>query len=535
MLAVLCLVGAMAAGQPEGPPAVEEKIFTPETSVLFALADVQTLPPDIQPYIRYLAVYNEPKDRRKILAQISSFVCNSLGTKKKMYIPQFVGGTDETVIRINIADYNWKPEVWDKLAREGSGPRPFPEPYFHLRVARKVEVEFAPVVEKKLVKRTVTKNIVAGYYSNGQPYYRQQQVEEEVEEEVELKVPVKQTNKNEVQASAAWINADAVVKLANLTKSESPILRADWFIVNAMLPPLYYDFLNLGKTREDFEKFSFADEKTSEKANALDAAVVVYSEVTRNNRRMRRSPTLRNGYYWATFDLLSSTKGNKATVKPTEFKFDAQEIISSLPNGLQAYWLSNGNKERQDEAPINIAKDNTAVDRVVRTGRSCVICHVDGIRPINDEIREGTKPDGHNSSVQIIIGDKKDAYQTDDLFGSDLQKQITLDQQKYADAVAASSGFKVVENAKHFAEIYDHYVENLITKEVIARDCGISMTELDKYLQMAKDNVLNGLTKRQPRVVRRDQFEESFADFMLIVTANKLKPGTVPRVVIPLK
>lgn len=541
MLAILCLVGACAAGQPdvppiEPPPAFEEKIYTPESSILFALADVQTLPQNIQPYIRYLSVYNHPKEKRASYGQASSFVCNSLSTRKKIYIPQFVGGTEQTVIRINIKDYNWKPEVWDKLAREGSGPRPFPEPYFHTAIARKVEVEYKTITEKKVVKRTVTKNVPVGRYSNGQTIYEQRQVEEEVEEDVVSKIPIKQNNKHEVQATGAWINSEAISNLCKLTKSESPMLRADWFIVNAMLPPLYYDFLELGKTLEDFQKFSFADEKLAEKGNSVDAGIVIQSEVTRNNRRLRRSPTFRGGYYWASYDYLTSTKENKATKDPTSVKFDATEVISSLPNGLQAYFLANAAKERQDEAPINIAKDNTAVDRVVRTGRSCVICHADGIRPINDEIRNQTTPDGNKSSVRIVIRDEKDDYQTQDLFGSDLDKIVIQDQQKYADAIAATTGLKTTENAKLFSDIYDSYAENLITKETIARDCGISLGTVDQYLKLSSDNVLLGMTKPKPRVVRRDQFEESFADFMLTIMSAKIKPGQpLPQVVIPVK
>ena len=121
------LVGSTTQAQ----PIPNVNLWTPDSSVKFALADLKTLPPNIQPYIRYLSLYNTPKEHRKKFGQTVSFVVNSLGTRRKMYIPVFVGGSDETVIRLNIKEYEWKTDQFDNLARNGSGPRPFPEPYFH--------------------------------------------------------------------------------------------------------------------------------------------------------------------------------------------------------------------------------------------------------------------------------------------------------------------------------------------------------------------------------------------------------------------
>lgn len=539
------LLGQPPVVQPDPPAAiVDEKLYTPESSMLFAVADLKTVPPELQQNMRYFSLYNIPANKRDDYAKMLSFVCNSLSTRKKIYIPVFVGASDKTVVRINIKDYDWPVDAWEKLALEGSGVRPFPEPYFHTLLVKEAEIKFRIEKRKQLVKKTVTKEVLkdvqVGTIANtGQPYYEkrkvQEQVVEEVEEEVEVKIPIEQKNLKESLASAPWLNADIMKDFIKMTQSQAPIVRADWFICYATLPPAYYNFLKLGDKLQDFEKFAFADPKKAEEARGQDRAVIIQSGVTRNNRRARRSPTFTGGYYWETFDTLNSIRGNKSLTNLLDDKFDAGEFICSLPNGLQAYYLSNGKFERQDEAPINIAKDMNAVDGVVRNGRSCMICHAEGIKPIDDEVRALNRWNPNHDGVRLLVTKEKDAYKIDDLFSSDLDKQVTKDMQLFADAVGLTNGLKPAANAKIYAEVYDRYIEHLMTKEDVARDCALTLPQLDALLKLSNDPVMLGLLRRPIRAVRRDQFEESFQSFMLLVVASKLQPGEVPRVVLPEK
>jgi len=538
LLLGLAFSTAVLTAQPqEGPPpVVEERLYTPESSVLYALADLKTLPIEVQPHIRYLSLYNIPKEKRGDYAKIVSFVVNSLSTRRKIYVPVFVGASDQTVIRINIKDYDWKPDVFEKLAREGSGQRPFPEPYFHTLIVKEAALKFKTIKQKKTVTKEVEKLVQVGVYQNtGQPYYERRKVKEEVEVEEEIQVPIEQKNIKEKLVSPPWINADVMTDFIALTQSEAPIVRADWFVCYATLPPAYYNFLNLGNKQQDFEKFAFADLKKAEEARSQDRAVIIQSGVTRNNRRARRSPTFTGGYYWETFDVLNSIRGNKSMLNLLDDKFDAGEFICSLPNGLQAYFLANGQGVRQDEAPVNIAIDTTSVDRVVRNGRSCIICHAEGIKSIDDEVRSLNKWNPNHDGVRLLITKENDAYKVDDLFGSDLDKQIIKDMQIYQDAVALTNGLKSQVNAKIYGTIYDNYIEHLMAKEQVAREFALNLRDLDALLKLSNDPVMLGLLRNPIRPLRRDQFEESFQGFMLIVVASKLRPGEVPRIVIPEK
>jgi hypothetical protein len=320
-----------------------------------------------------------------------------------------------------------------------------------------------------------------------------------------------------------------------LTQSESPIVRADWFITYATLAPAYYNFLNLGNKLEDFQKLVFTDLKLAEKARSQDRAVIVMSGISRNNRRLRRSPTFTGGYYWETFDVLNSIKGNKALVNLLDNRQDASEYIGTLPNGLQAYFLANAEGVRQDEAPSNIVVDNTAVDRVVRSARSCIVCHSEGIKTFEDEVRALSKWNPKYDSIQLLITKEQDAYDVKDFFGSDLERQITKDMQIYQDAVALTNGMRSQDMAKSYGLIYDRYLEYTLNKEDIAREFALNLKDLDGLLKLSNDPVLLGLLREPIRPLRRDQFEESYQGFMLIVVASKLRPGEVPRIVIPEK
>ena len=201
-----------------------------------------------------------------------------------------------------------------------------------------------------------------------------------------------------------------VRRLITKTQSQSPIMRAHWF-VNALLPPFYYNFLRIGTKAKDFENLIFTDEKLAKKARGQDKAVVVQSLVARNNRTLTRSPTFTNGYYWVSHDSLTSVDDRQYVQNILDEKFDATEDIGSLPNGLQAYFLTDGQGNTLDSANPDIAIDNESIDRIVRNGRSCIICHAVGIKSINDEVRSLTKKLQNREQVKLLIADKNDAIE----------------------------------------------------------------------------------------------------------------------------
>lgn len=502
--------------QPIGPPrlVVPEVLYTSDSSIKFAVGDLLTVPVDDKKYMRYFSLHNIPQAKRREYAATFSFICNSLSTRKKISIPEFVGASNETVIRVDIRHYNWKPEALDKLGLKGSGPRPFPEPYFHY-------VTDKPILEKVKVKKKVTEKEL-WKDDQGRQYVNKDgtNATRDVEKEIEVEETVS-TKREFCPDIAPWLDPLANKTLYDGTCSKFPIFRVDWFIANAILAPGYYDLLGIGLKDKDFEKLIFADDDLARKAKSQDKAIVVASIVARNNRTLTRSPTFTGGYYWVSHDSLNSVNDRDYVKKVLDEKFDATEDIASLPNGLQVYFLTDGKGNRIDFANPDIAVDKDAVDKVVRCGRSCMICHSDGIRPINDEIRSLTKKLQDPKQVKLLITREGDAERVEDLFSGDLDEQLIKDQNYYRAAVAKSSGLQSEVVSKTLNEIYNWYVERLMTIEDVSREVGIPVNNLETYIKASKDNVVLGLFKSPIRPIRRDQWEAAYGRFEIDIGARR--------------
>jgi mono/diheme cytochrome c family protein len=181
-----------------------------------------------------------------------------------------------------------------------------------------------------------------------------------------------------------------VIKL--LSSSDLPYLRADWFIVNASAPPLYHELLGLPQTLRELERMLGIDtmRNLDEEKNVIRGGLRS-SGVSQNNRVLERhvSPY---GAYWKSFDFRSNLGAQNIFSNPLHLTPAGGEVIFNLPNGLQAYFLANGAGQRLDAAPIEIVSDRNNPDEpIIQNGRSCMSCHVDGVKTFRDDVRAMVK------------------------------------------------------------------------------------------------------------------------------------------------
>jgi hypothetical protein len=111
------------------------------------------------------------------------------------------------------------------------------------------------------------------------------------------------------------------------------------------------------------------------------------SGASQNNRVLERhmSP---HGAYWKSLDFKTSLGDQNIFKNPLRLNPSGGEIISNLPNGLQAYMLIDALGRRLDDAPIAIVSDrNNPDDPVIHNGRSCMSCHYAGIQAFQDDTR----------------------------------------------------------------------------------------------------------------------------------------------------
>lgn len=468
---VFLLLTVLSLAQPPGA----EKLYAPGHAIAFAEADALTVPASRQKYCRYLSLHNFPANERVGIARVLNFLLNSFSTNRSMTPAQFVQGCENTLLRFFTDDYEMNPINLDRLAINGSGPEKarVPEPYFSSLAAT--------------------------------------------------------TEKGEIKLKA--IPTEATARLRKLCHTDYPIFRADWFAYFASLAPSYYELtLGVANTEAEFDKIIYADEKTAERARVQTKGVVKFSTVAQKNRTLTRTPTINGtfgGYKWKSHDTLTSVNDRDYMNVLLDEKFDAQEIIANLSNGLQCYFLTDGKGKRLDVAAIDIAADKESRyrDPQVWAARNCIVCHAQGLRDINDRVRGLSQ---NQISLQVV--DPKQARRIADLyFSAGMQEVLEHDRRIYKAAVANATQWPGLAPmtpetvAAAFESLTWDYYDRPLSLPIIAREMGWSTNELEAVLRAAKgiDHTLTGLLSNPPDPVRRDQFEISYGQLSRILAAAK--------------
>ena len=170
---------------------------------------------------------------------------------------------------------------------------------------------------------------------------------------------------------------------------EVPFVHVDWFLATASLPPLYHDILALPETESALERelgIDVAGNLRRAPGLRVMRAGTNDSGVSAHNRVVERH-SFRNGAYWKSHDFASSVGQKNILQNPLSFDRDGGEVIFNLPNGLQAYYVSDATGNRIDVAPTDIVSNPAASDPAVRNGLSCIGCHTEGMKTFEDVVR----------------------------------------------------------------------------------------------------------------------------------------------------
>ena len=170
---------------------------------------------------------------------------------------------------------------------------------------------------------------------------------------------------------------------------EVPFVYVDWFLATASLPPLYHEILALPETDSELERDLGIDvERNLQSAAGIRVwrAGLDNSRVSENNRVVERHK-FQHGAYWKSYDFAGNLGVRNIIEHPLTFRHDGGEIIFNLPNGLQAYYISNASGSRIDAAPTTIVSNPGERDGIVRNGISCIGCHTEGMKPFKDDVR----------------------------------------------------------------------------------------------------------------------------------------------------
>lgn len=278
-----------------------------------------------------------------------------------------------------------------------------------------------------------------------------------------------------------------------------------WFAANALdsteTADLQYQLLYGGKppkTADEFLKFWGIQNDPEYLFGVIEAKSGVALELV---RLIENRPGSKRNYSWLTRDSRKvAGKSDPLENLPNNLTFDAQEIIVGSPKWkggksgmLQAYLLADGQGKRQEKAPADIVEDHarTRGGAEIRNSSGCIACHAAGINPPTvDAFRQYII-----SGARVGFYKKQDQQNVDRYLGSDVAKEIKLNQAAYEDGVALVNGLTGQENAANYQRIvrvYDAPVD-------LAQAAREVYTENAKELQLA----LADYSRRYPDLTAR--------------------------------
>ncbi len=198
----------------------------------------------------------------------------------------------------------------------------------------------------------------------------------------------------------------SLLALTKETDTVLPIMRIDWFMANAAKPKIYNQLMKLPPhIRELEQRFQINVDDNIRRRQVLRAGFADGSSgVSDHNRMLERHEMPFGGYYWKSYDfggdvgrqVLKRFPQGPKELEPfdsglTAFEHDGGEMIFSLPNGLQGYYLSTAAGKQLDIGPTSIVsfrKRPIGKGVEIINARSCFDCHANGILSKRDQLRE---------------------------------------------------------------------------------------------------------------------------------------------------
>lgn len=313
--------------------------------------------------------------------------------------------------------------------------------------------------------------------------------------------------------AAPHLDDDAYGVLLNETHSAAPILRADWFVAQALSTidgGRYYDWMGYRRSSrgelkpgETELKALLADqgvdEELAKRVGGVERVAMFRSNVTGKPRRVDRfqgaGGRSGTGAVWVTRDIADdkSDVPHHPIYNLLSFQINGAETIYELPNGLHGFALTDNRDNLVDEVPPNLAVDHTIPSPVaggpgtarLQSAISCIRCHSDsdGLKPAPNDVRKLLDSGldvfddvGKFGGRQLTREEAID--ELGGLYGGDFTRRLRLGRDDYAGAIhLATKGMSPREAAVKLSAIYSQVTWQPVDAEMAAMSLGYMLTE----------------------------------------------------------
>lgn len=383
------------------------RAWTKADLVDVAAVHASKLPKASQPYVRYVDLSAVAPDLRLDRLRVLGYVVNSWSRYDRIAVPKAVAGTDLALAYFDLSTLRdiddaegleQLVKAFDDLGRVGSGPTPFPEPYFHAVAQTKDSVV---TVEDKTEEYDEPYTERYRYYETrhdgyGGTYYVERWGERQKTRKATrvVKGYTRKVKGERTVRVASHLNKATAAGLILLLKTDFPIFEYHWLLYNGLVEPRYHELLGLDDSLDSAKKLAAVDVRLSDKVGSKLRGAVLFSEVAHHNRILERTPSQHRqgrGSFWVSLDFKTSIDLQDVLKDVLNAKPDAGEIIFSLPNGLHGYFVVDAENKRLDKADGDVANNKRSKfrDTQVRTAYHCMACHLPdkGWIEIDDEVR----------------------------------------------------------------------------------------------------------------------------------------------------
>ncbi len=487
----LCVVFA-AAALAENPYAAAARA---------ALTDLESQPAERRAVVRYLTITSDQE------VQAAGYLLNAVSRSRTVVRPELV---QPGLLRIDLSQYANPREpatqselhaAWESLVAI--------DPYFHIRTL--VVAPLAEAARAKPFPQRGGRNMLSQATTAPRP----------AADAVNPRTQI-------VTVDGGWIPADISARLRLATTSAGAVLRGDFFVAHAAAAPTYYDFAGVPRTEGSLLARLGIDRAVVDKLSADTAANLLVSGVTSKPRRIVRLPGPLGGT-WFSRDVERETPDRDplrnpinfaGPAGPQELRYDASEWFAQKENKfwLTAVFDAAGN--RQDVVADKIAKDTTAHDGIVRPLVSCIRCHelnggTAAMQPFRDD--QFALLSGEAAILQSYL--PQVARRVVELYNpARLARDQERDREDYATAVEQATGLGTHGATETMAKVYASFVDRLITPELAAAECGVSIEHFTQATHLSTDPII--LALRSGRPVKRQSYEASWPEIMALVSAN---------------